>query len=55
MIPARGAPFHQLRVVRTRAGGPSVSGASAMFRGFRPAALTTVTARGAIVTTKGQD
>ncbi len=45
VILARGAPFPQLRVMRARAGVPTVSGASALLRDFRPAALPTPTAR----------
>jgi hypothetical protein len=45
MIPARGVPVPQSRAVHTPASTPAISGASAVFRGFRPASLPTATTR----------
>jgi hypothetical protein len=45
MIPVRGAPVPQSRAVHTPASTAAISGASAVFRGFRPASLPTATTR----------
>jgi hypothetical protein len=45
MIPVRGAPVPQPRAVQTPASSAAISGASAVFRGFRPASLPTATTR----------
>ncbi len=44
-IPVRGAPVPQSRAVHTPASTAAISGASAVFRGFRPASLPTATTR----------
>ena len=44
-IPVRGAPVPQPRAVHTPASTAAISGASAVFRGFRPASLPTATTR----------
>ena len=45
MIPPRGVPVPQSRAVHTPASTPVISGASAVFRGSRPASLPTATTR----------
>ena len=45
VIPVRGAPVPQSLVVHTSASTAAISGASAVFRGFRPASLPTTTTR----------
>jgi hypothetical protein len=45
MIRLRGVPVPSSRAVRTLAGAPAISGASAVSRGFRPAWLLTATTR----------
>jgi hypothetical protein len=44
-IPMRGAPVPQLRAGHAPASTAAISGASAVFRGFRPASLPTATTR----------
>jgi hypothetical protein len=45
LIPVRGAPVPQSRAVHTPVSTTAISGASAVFRGFRPASLPTATTR----------
>ena len=59
MIPARGAPVPQLRAVHTPASIAAISGASAVFRGFRPASLPMAATRDrgrlSLIATIGQE
>src|SRR5262249_56509239 len=45
VIPARRAPVPPSRVLPDQASAAAISGASAAFRGFRPASLPTATTR----------
>ena len=58
-LPVRGAPVAQPRAAQTPASTAAISGASAVFRGFRPASLPTATTRDrgrlGLIATKGQE